>query len=116
KVPRKFTESLLSRLRRSNQAPRKLSVTMPTRAAPIETASHCRRSSPPSRQTELTIPAAAMPANVPLKLTAPFVPAGTDFQLVISRGVSPKAGPISLEPESAAASERDDAIASSASL
>ena len=54
---------------------------MPRMAAPSEITSQCRGSSPPKTQTELTIAAAAMPARVPVRLTAPLVPAGTELQV-----------------------------------
>src|SRR5205814_7682196 len=111
KVLRKFTASLLSS-RRSSVAPSKLSISIPRIAAPTEIASHCGGTSPLTAPTVLTMIAAAIPDSVPLKLTAPFVPAGTRLQLVIRRAFSAKACPTSLETVSAAASESAAANAS----
>ncbi len=62
-----------------------LSATVPRMAATTEITSHERGSTPPEKQTVLTITAAAMPAKVPISVTPPFVPAGTDFQVVINK-------------------------------
>src|SRR5207237_2632469 len=85
--------------------------TIPTTADPTEMPIHFQGNSPPRTQTKLTIVAATTPASVPCRLTAPSMPAGTCFQVVIRRAFSLLACPTSLETVSAAASENDAAAA-----
>ena len=90
-----FTTSLFS-TRAYSVAPRRLSKFVATNAAHTHTAapvgSTCPRRQANAEYTAL----AANPAKVPSKLTAPSVPLGTGFRLVIKIVVLPYAFPISL--------------------
>lgn len=105
-VLKKFTSSLFSTLRLSSHPPNKLSNNMPN-APEIHTASAVVREISPTRtQTAAITNAATTPADVPARVMPPSVPAGTDFQFVISRALLLTACPHSLETVSAAASAK----------
>ncbi len=84
-VLNKLTASLPMRPCRSSEAPRMLSKNIPAAAAPRQFGTCCHGSNPTAADIPAITAADKTPDTVPIMLTAPLVPAGTDSQVVIRR-------------------------------
>src|SRR5947209_20161783 len=82
-VLNKLTASLPMRPLRSSEAPRTLSKDIPAVAAPRQSGRYCHGRSPTAVDIPANTEADKMPASVPIMLTAPLVPIGTAYQLVV---------------------------------
>src|SRR5436309_7192070 len=94
------------------EAPSMLSKNIPAAAAPRQFGTSCHDSIPTAADIPAITAADKTPDTVPIMLTAPLVPAGTDSQVVIRRGWRFAACPSSLETVSAPASAKAATIAS----
>src|SRR5207245_4394303 len=110
-VLNKLTASLPMRPCRSSEAPRMLSKNIPAAAAPRQFGTCCHGSNPTAADIPAITAADKTPDTVPIMLTAPLVPAGTDSQVVIRRGWRFAACPSSLDTVSAPASAKAATIA-----
>src|SRR5437660_5755498 len=106
-----ITEDLPMRSARSREEPTMLSKNIPAAAAPRQFGRCCHGSNPTRIDSPPITAADKTTDTVPIMLTAPLVPAGTDSQVVIRRGWRFAACPSSLDTVSAPASAKAATIA-----
>ncbi len=92
-----FTNSFVSQANRVwRVAPIKLSNVVATNAATMQMTTPNGETMPTAQLTRAIAPDATTPASVPSRLTAPSVPRGTGFRVVIRKVRCPYALPTSL--------------------